>query len=209
MLRRIIVTAMAACIVAMLLVSQSFSAAGGAGGGGRGGRGQRAPREGAGQTQRDPAEMQRMMTERMKEPLGASDEQWKDIQPRLQKVMNLSRQINASGRGMMFGGPGGLAGRRQPGGPGTADQDAGQRTRPGPGAGRAQTEQSAVGKATQELQDVLSNKEAKPEDIKAKLTALRTAKEKAQKDLATAQKELKEKLTVKQEAILVLSGYLN
>jgi hypothetical protein len=165
--------------------------------------------------QRDPAQMQRqmqrMMTERMKVQLGASDKEWKVIQPRLQKVMNLSRQV--TGRGMMMGRPGGYAGRRQAGGTGTRGQDAGQRTRPGPGTGRTggqtQREQSAVGKATQELRDVLSNKEAKSEQIKAKLTALRTAKEKAKKDLATAQKELKKNLTVKQEAILVLSGYLN
>jgi hypothetical protein len=148
-----------------------------------------------------------MMTERMKVQLGAGDEEWKVIQPRLQKVMNLSRQV--SGRGMMMGGPGGYAGRRQTGGSRTRGQDAGQRTRPGPGTGRTQRQQSAVGKATQELRDVLSNKEAKSEQIKAKLTALRTAKEKAKKDLATAQKELKKNLTVKQEAILVLSGYLN
>jgi hypothetical protein len=45
--------------------------------------------------------------------------------------------------------------------------------------------------------------------IKAKLTALRTAKAKAKKDLAIAQNELKKDLTVKQVAILVLSGYLN
>lgn len=56
---------------------------------------------------------------------------------------------------------------------------------------------------------MLSNKEVTPEQIKAKLTALRTAKEKVKKDLATAQKELKQKLTIKQVAILVLSGYLN
>ncbi|MGB2806776.1 MAG: hypothetical protein WBC22_03485 [Sedimentisphaerales bacterium] len=204
MLRRSIVAVMAVCILAMLLVSQSFSAGGA---GGREGRGQRPPREGARQMQRDPAQMQRMMTERMKEQLGAGDEEWKVIQPRLQKVMNLSRQANASGRGMMFDGPRGYAGRRQPGGARTAGQDAGQRTRPG--ADQPQREESAVGKATQELQEVLRSETAKPEQIKAKLTALRTAKEKAKKDLATAQKELKEKLTVKQEAILVLSGYLN
>ena len=148
--------------------------------------------------QRDPAQMQRMMTERMKGPLGASDDQWKVIQPRLQKVMNLSRQVNARGRGMMFGRPGGMGGR---------GQTSGQRTRPG--TAQPQQELSAVEKATQGLQDVLSSENAKPEDIKAKLTALRTAKEKATKDLTAAQNELKKDLTVKQEAILVLSGYLN
>lgn len=218
MLRRSIVAGLAVCILAMLLVSQSFSAGGAGGGGrggagaggagGRGGRGQRPQREGAGQMQRDPAQMQRMMTERMKVQLGAGDEEWKVIQPRLQKVMNLRRQVNVPGRGMMmYGGMGGGGGRGQAGGAGGRNQAGGQRTRPG--TGQPQREQSAVGKATQELQEVLRSETTKPEQIKAKLTALRTAKEKAKKDLATAQKELKKNLTVKQEAILVLSGYLN
>jgi chromosome segregation ATPase len=112
---------------------------------------------------------------------------------------------------MMFAGSGGYAGRRQPGGA-RRGQEGGQRTRPGTGTartGRTQRQQSALGKATQELRDVLGSEDAKPEQIKAKLTALRTAKEKAKKDLAAAQKELKKNLTVKQEALLVLSGYLN
>ncbi len=200
MLRRSIVAGLAVCILAMLLVSQSFSAAGARGG--RADRGQRAPREGATrQPQRDPAQMQRMMTERMKGQLGASDEEWKVIQPRLQKVMNLSRQVNAPGRGMMFGGRGPAMG------PGGRGQAGGQRTRPG--TVQPQRELSALEKATQELQEVLRSENAKPEQIKAKLAALRTAKEKAAKDLAVAQNELKKDLTVKQEAILVLSGYLN
>jgi hypothetical protein len=163
------------------------------------------------------------MYELMKEQLGATDEQWKDIQPRLQKVMMLSRQVSASGRGMMFGGLGGYAGRRQPGTGRTRSQDAGQRTRPGtgrtggqdlgsrrrPATDRPQRQQTALGKAAAELREVLRDEEAKPEQIKAKLAALRTAREKAKKDLATAQKALKEKVTVKQEAFLVLSGYLN
>ena len=217
MLRKSIIAGLAVCILAMLLVSQTFSAAGARGG--REGRVQRPQREGAGQMQRDPAQMQRMMTERMKAQLGAGDKEWKVIQPRLQKVMNLSRQANASGRGMMYG----ASGRGMMyGGPGMRGQDTGQRARPGtttrpqreqsarPGtADRPQREQSAVGKAAQELQEVLRGETAKPGQIKAKLKALRTAKVKAKKDLAAAQKELKKSLTVKQEAILVLSGYLN
>jgi len=148
-----------------------------------------------------------MMNQRMKEQLGATDEQWKDIQPRLQKVMNLSRQVGAPGRGMMFGGAGGYTSRRQTGGR-TRGQEGGYRTTR-PGTGRTQGQQTAVGKATAELREVLRNEDAKPAQIKAKLTALRTAKAKAKKDLAKAQKELKKNLTVKHEAILVLSGYLN
>jgi len=209
MLKRSIVAGLAVCIVAILLVSQSFSAGGAGGRGGAGARGGAGGRAGAGQrTQRDPAEMQRLMNERMKEQLGATDEQWKDIQPRLQKVMTLSRQVSAPGRGMMFGGPGGFGGRRQPGTARTRGQDTGDRTRTGT-TRRAQAQQTAVGKATAELQEVLRNEEATADQIKEKLAALRTAKDKAQKELAAAQKELKEKLTVKQEAFLVLSGYLN
>ena len=237
MLRKSIIAGLAVCILAMLLVSQTFSEAGARGEagtrGGREGRVQRPQREGAGLAQRDPAQMQRMMTERMKAQLGAGDKEWKVIQPRLQKVMNLSRQANASGRGMMYG----ASGRGMMyGGPGMRGQDTGQRARPGtttrpqreqsarPGTAdrpqreqrtrpgttdRPQREQSAVGKAAQELQEVLRGETAKPGQIKAKLKALRTAKVKAKKDLAAAQKELKKSLTVKQEAILVLSGYLN
>ena len=233
MLRRSIVAGLAVCILAMLLVSQSFSAGGARGAAGARGsreyRTQRPQREGAGQMQRDPAQMQRMMTERMKAQLGAGDKEWKVIQPRLQKVMNLSRQANASGRGMMYAGRGGPGMRGQEGGyrttrpgttyrpqreqrtrPGTADRpQREQRTRPTTTTDRPQREQSAVGKAAQQLQEVLRGENAKPEQIKARLKALRTAKQKAKKDLATAQKELKKSLTVKQEAILVLSGYLN
>jgi len=198
MLKRSIVAGLTVGILAMLLVSQSFSSAAGARRG-RGDRGQRPAREGTtGQTQREPAQMQRMMIERMKEQLGASDEEWKVIQPRLQKVIELNRQVNARGRGMMLGGPGGFGGRGRAGG-----QRAGQDT------GRAQREPSAVEKATDDLQEALSSKTATSEQIKEKLTALRKAKEKASKDLAAAQNELKQNLTVKQEAILVLSGYLN
>ncbi len=208
MLRKSIVAGLAVCIVAMLLVSQSFSAGGAGGRGGAGARGGAGGRAGTGQRpQRDPAQMQRMMYERMKEQLGATDEQWKDIQPRLQKVMTLSRQVSAPGRGMMLGGPGAFAGRRQPGTGRTRGPDTGQRTRPG--TVQDQPQQTAVGKATAELRELLRSEEATADQIKAKLTALRTAKEKAQKELAAAQKALKEKLNVKQEAFLVLSGYLN
>jgi Spy/CpxP family protein refolding chaperone len=40
------------------------------------------------------------------------------------------------------------------------------------------------------------------------LTALRAAREKARQELATAQEELRKILTPRQEALLVLMGYL-
>jgi hypothetical protein len=164
------------------------------------------------------ARMQEMMDQRMKEQLGiASDAEWKVFKPRLQKVQDLSRQVNAGGmmgfgRRGGFGGPGGF-GNRGPGdragqdrGPGAGPgQDRGPGTRPG----ATEREVSAVEKAAQELQDVLMSEAPKAADIKTKLTAYRAAKEKAKKDLAKAQQDLKEIVSVQQEAQLVLMGLLN
>jgi len=216
MLRRKVVLGLAVCIVAMLLVSQSFSAAGGGGRGGRGG-GQRGQRPGAGTEDRNPeqmrARMQEMMDQRMKEQLGITgDDEWKVIQPRLQKVQELSRQANAGGRMAMFGGRGGQGGRGQ-GGRGQGGR--GQGGGPGQGGeagarpGATDRELSAVEKAAQVLQDLLATESPKADDIKAKLTAYRTVKETAKKDLAKAQQDLKQIVTVKQEATLVLMGMLN
>jgi hypothetical protein len=66
-----------------------------------------------------------------------------------------------------------------------------------------------VAQKTIELQELLANKEAKPEDIRAGLTALRTVKEQARQELAQAQRSLRQVMTVRQEATLVLNGLLN
>jgi len=145
-------------------------------------------------------EMRARMVERMKEQLGAKDEEWKVIEPRLQKVMDLSRQVDRRGRGMFFG----RGGRRGPGRDADTESRPGRRPEGAPGR-----ETSAVEKAADELQKVLDSESAKAEEIKAKLTALREAREKAKQDLAKAQQDLKQILTVKQEATLVLGGILD
>ena len=68
--------------------------------------------------------------------------------------------------------------------------------------------QSAVGKATQDLQTTLENKSATPEEIAAKLKAVREARAKAKEQVTAAQKDLKEVLTQRQEAVLVNMGWL-
>ena len=70
-------------------------------------------------------------------------------------------------------------------------------------------EPTAVEKALQELQAVLDNEEARPMEIKQKLTALRQAREKVKQELAKAQQELRGLLTARQEAQLVLMGLLD
>jgi hypothetical protein len=122
------------------------------------------------------------MEDRIKESLQATDEDWKAIQPRLEKVITLSRQ---AGPMRMGGRPGGGA--------------------PGAAAG---AEVSAVESKSTDLEATLANKDAKPAEIKAKLAALREARAKARKELAAAQASLKEILTPRQEAQLVLMGQL-
>jgi len=59
-----------------------------------------------------------------------------------------------------------------------------------------------------ELREVLRDEDAKAEAIKAKLTALRAAKEKTRRELAAARQNLRQLMTLRQEAHLVLRGLL-
>ncbi len=131
--------------------------------------------------------------ERIKETLQATDEEWTVLKPRIEKVQTLSQQANVGGGMRML-----FARRaRRAGTP-----EGGEAAEPAP-------ELSAVEKAIQDLQTVLANEQATPEEIAAKLTALREAREKANQELAKAQEGLRGLLAVRQEAQLVLMGLLD
>ena len=191
--RKIILAAVAVSIVGLLLVGQSLSQPPQ--------RGQRQGTEGT-QGQRpagrqfDPEQMRQMMERRIQEQLGATDQEWKVLGPRVMKVSEINRQVSGFGRGGMFGMFGG--GRR-----GT------QGDRPGGRPGAPERELTEVEKAMDKLRTTLENTSAKPEDIKKDLTDLRKAKEKAKQQLAAAQKELRAIVTVRQEAQLVMMGMLD
>jgi hypothetical protein len=134
------------------------------------------------------------MLDALKTQMGATDDEFAAIQPKLEKVMQLQRDANGGGmRGMFGGGRGGRNG-------GNANAAA------TPAAG---TELSAVQKASTDLKASLDDKSATPADIKAKLDAFRAAKAQAKEDLAAAQKDLASVLTQRQEALLVMTGMLN
>jgi len=136
------------------------------------------------------ADFRQRAADRMKESLGVTDEEWKVLQPRIEKVQQLQRQ-SRGGRGMV--------GAR-----------AGRRGRPGADAPQpAETEKSEVQKKTEALTSLLDDKASGAPAIKAALEALRKAKEQAQQELVAAQKELRGVVTVRQEARLVLTGILN
>lgn len=152
--------------------------------GGGGGRGNRGGGQGGGPGggNFDPAQMRQRMMDRMKEQLGATDDEWKVLLPKLEKVMEAQRNARGGAFGGMMGGRGGRGGDQAP--------------------------TTTLGKAAQELRATLENKDAKADDIAAKLKAYRTARDEAQAELAKAQKDLKEVLTLRQEAQLTLSGTL-
>ena len=142
--------------------------------GGRGGRGGW-----------DMAAIRQRMAERMKEMLGSSDEEWKLIQPMIEKVQSIQRQTRAGGRSMWRG-------RSR-----SSQQDGEER------------EKSAIEKSAEALKKILDNKDSKPEEIKAALEDYRAQRKKVQDELKIAQQKLGEVLTQQQEANLVLMGTLD
>jgi len=68
---------------------------------------------------------------------------------------------------------------------------------------------SEVEQRNSELRDLLREQGAATDQIKAGLMALRAAKEKAAQELVTAKQDLRQLMTLRQEAELVLSGLLD
>jgi len=81
--------------------------------------------------------------------------------------------------------------------------------RRGGGGGGGGGEPSDITEKTKALNDTLDNKDADPKDIAQKVNALRDARERVRGELVKAQAELKEVLTPRQEARLVLMGVLD
>jgi hypothetical protein len=184
MFRRRVVFGLVVCLLAVLIVGQTLSqpAQRGQAGGQRGG----APNSGRPQMQGrqfDPEQMQKMMEQRTQRQVGASDAEWKTIGPSVMKVSDLNRQVTSGGRVGMF---------------------SGRRGRQG-----AQVQPTELDKATEQLQSLLGNESAKPEDIEKQLTVFRTAREKVKKQLVAEQQKLQKQVTVRQKAQLVLMGLLD
>jgi hypothetical protein len=144
----------------------------------------------------DPEQMRQRMLERVKERLEVkSDDEWKIISERVEKVMTAQRETRVAG----FGGFGG--GRRGGGGDnagGDANNNGGRRNRGG--GGELSPEVEALQKA---IDDKASN-----DDVKAKLAKVRDSQKDKEAKLVKAQDELRKVLSVRQEAAAVLMGLL-
>jgi Spy/CpxP family protein refolding chaperone len=71
------------------------------------------------------------------------------------------------------------------------------------------TARNPVEQASNDLRKVLEDKASTEDQIKQKLTAFREARDKARTELTSAQKELKEVLMPRQEAVLVTYGLVD
>ena len=131
------------------------------------------------------AGMRQQMLDRMKEMMGASEDEWKVLGPKIEAIQTL--QTQASNRmGMikaMFGG------NLPPGFP-------------------ANDSPSPVELKAADLQEAIDNSTTNADTLKARLASLREARDKARADLARAQNDLKDLVTARQEAALVLMGVL-
>jgi hypothetical protein len=159
----------------------------GGGGGGGGGRNRGGGGGGGGGGGFDPAQFRQRMMDNLKEQLKATDDEWKVLEPKVDKVMTAQASARAGGgfaRGR--GGPGGGGG----------------------GGGNFPGNDSPAAQAARDLRTTLENDSAQASEITQKLTALREARAKAKADLETAQKDLKDVLTPRQEAVLVVNGML-
>ena len=123
--------------------------------------------------------MERIM-ERYRENLGISVAEWKVVQPKVQAVMD-NRISGASGMMSFFGGRGSR------------------------GRGDSSTEKTP----TSELRELLEKENPAKGEIKAKLAAYRADRKAREAKLKKAQEDLRQLLTLKQEAQAVLSGLLN
>jgi hypothetical protein len=132
------------------------------------------------------AAMARYM-ERLRQQLGASEEEWKVLEPKVDKLLQAQQEARAGVRGMGGGGFGGGRGGFFGGNPG---------------------EQSEVQQAAAALRESARDPDVPARDTVIALKDYRSARSKARQRVADAERELKELLTQRQEAILLTNGLL-
>lgn len=163
----------------------------------------------------DFAQMRQRMEEMLKERLGATDDEWSVLQPKIEAVQKLQHELHPRPD---FG-PGGPRGNGDaagpPDGPGGQNPDArGGPDASGPGGGPPDmgpggpNDNSPLQKAVGQLNDLLRTGDPKPDDVKAAMAKVRDERTKVRADLVKAQSDLKSVVSTKQEAVLLTMGIL-
>ena len=155
--------------------------------------------QGQGRGNIDPQEFRQRMMDNYRERLEIKgDDEWKAIQPLIEKVSDARLAVAVGGGGFGFGRGGG--GRR---GGGNNDAQANGNNQ----GGRRGFPGGEPSPEAEELQKAIDSNASKDE-LKAKLAKVREARKEKEAKLAKAQEDLKKVLTVKQEAAAVLMGLL-
>ena len=123
--------------------------------------------------------MQQGLIDRIRQELDCTDEEFAALKPGLQKILDCMQAVTFAGRRGGFGPP----------------------SLPG--------QSETLAQALRELHTTLDDTNAKPDDIKAKLDAVRQAKAQAEHALDVARAELRPLLTLRQEALLTEEGLLD
>jgi len=173
---------------------------------------------GAGQVDRR-AQFEGMMKQRddrLKTMLGATDDEFAILKPRIDNIQMINTRNMMQGFRMMMG-QGSTnnqnnAFRTRPSGDAQGQPKEGEKPAADPNAKAnpwaALMEETPSLVRAQELQAALESKDTPATSIKDKLTALRAAKKQAKDELIRAQEELRQLCTVRQEATLVMMGIL-
>jgi hypothetical protein len=162
--------------------------------GGGGGRGQGTGGGFGGRGNFDPAQFRQQMMDNLKQALEVTnDDEWKAIEPRIQKIMDLRREsFSGMGRGFFGRGP--------RGGDNAQRGDQGRSRGGGFGSSTPNPERDA-------LQKAIDSKASKAE-LKAALEKYVASRKTKQAELEKAQASLRELLTPRQEAIATMDGLL-
>jgi hypothetical protein len=116
--------------------------------------------------------------------MDASDDEWKAMTPKLEKVIQAKRETN-TGAGMNW----------------TSSNSAKPVFQP------SNTKvESAPGRAMQDVRDAVADENATKEDLAAKIAAVRKARQKARADYESAQQALADAVTPRQLAVLMTLG---
>lgn len=189
-------TLLTACI-SLPAMAQAPGGQGGFGQGGGQGRFGQGGQGGQGQ-QFDPAQFRSQQNQQLKEELGASDEEWGVLAPKIERVQKLQADSGGgiAGVASMFGG------RRMGGGGGGGGRN--MMSILGGISGMSQEMQTALSN----LQEAMDNPNANDQLIKERLTAVRELRAKARVELEKARQDLLELLTRRQEALLFQRGLI-
>lgn len=174
---------------------------GGGGGGGNGGGG-----GGGFRRNMDPAQMQQMIMDRVRDRLEfTNDADWTAVQPLVQKVLDARRDMGGMGGGFGRGGFGG-GGRNRGGDQNGGGGGGGQNGNRGGGGGGGFF--GTPSPETQALQDAIDNN-APESQIKDLLTKYQASQKAKQEKLKAAQEALRGVLSVRQEASAALMGLVD